>query len=109
LYQNAKINNLTEKEMKTYSKSIMDYDDVILVADHAKEEGIAIGEKRAIEKFIRNGCMQNMSIKQISEITGLSEEQVFIISTDEKIKRTYNKNIMTCNKTLPVANTEKTK
>ncbi|MDR1169540.1 MAG: Rpn family recombination-promoting nuclease/putative transposase [Prevotellaceae bacterium] len=79
LYENAKINNLTGEEMEAYSKSVMDYDDVILAVDYAKElgkkegkkegkregkrEGIEIGKKQGIEK----GEKQGIEIGKIEE------------------------------------------
>jgi predicted transposase YdaD len=87
------MNNLTKK--KTYRKSILKYHDVALAVECALErgikkgfeigieigikEGIEIGRKRIIETAVRNGRKQNMSIKQIAEYTGLTEEQVSAI------------------------------
>jgi CRISPR/Cas system CMR-associated protein Cmr3 (group 5 of RAMP superfamily) len=82
LYEEAKINKLTEEEMKAYKHSILEYDDVFLAIDYAEEKGIAIGEKRGIaigeelntEKFAHNCYNQNMSVKQIASLTGLASE-----------------------------------
>jgi predicted transposase YdaD len=93
--------------MEAYHKSVTEYDDVILAVNYAEEKGekrgekrgrkkgIEIGEKRGVEigekrgveigkKSIIEGIVQNshklsMSIKQIAELTGLTEEQIFVI------------------------------
>jgi predicted transposase/invertase (TIGR01784 family) len=95
LYENAKINNLTEKEMKTYKKSIMEYDDVILAVDYAEERGEKRGEKRGIEigrtkgreegrkeeriNFVRTCYENGINIEQIVQLTGLTERQIYAI------------------------------
>jgi predicted transposase/invertase (TIGR01784 family) len=88
LYRKAAIDNLTEKEMKTYQKSVLEYDDVILSMDYVRSQsleigekrGISIGEKRGIEKerikFVRNCYKRNMSIAEIAELTDLKVEQI---------------------------------
>jgi predicted transposase/invertase (TIGR01784 family) len=99
LYENAKINNLTGEEMEAYSKSIMDYDDVILAMNYAEEKGekkgekkgIKIGEKKGEKRGIEKGkneerinfvqrCYKNgISIEQIINLTGLAKEQISAI------------------------------
>jgi predicted transposase/invertase (TIGR01784 family) len=49
LYESARINKLSEKEMEAYHQSVLDYLDVRLAVNFAKNEGIEIGEKRGIE------------------------------------------------------------
>ncbi|MDR2027006.1 MAG: hypothetical protein LBQ01_05520, partial [Prevotellaceae bacterium] len=93
--------------MSKYRQSILEYDDVFHAVCWAKEEGIEIGEKRGerrgirrgikrgimrgimrgrirgrklmIEEIVRNNYKLNMSIKQIAEFTGLTEEQISAI------------------------------
>jgi predicted transposase/invertase (TIGR01784 family) len=72
LYENAKIFNLTEKEMKAYNKSIMKYDDVILAVDYAEERG----RKEVMSNLVQNCYKNGMSIEQIVKYTGLAKEQV---------------------------------
>ncbi|MDR1341322.1 MAG: Rpn family recombination-promoting nuclease/putative transposase [Prevotellaceae bacterium] len=105
LYENAKINNLTGEEMKAYNKSIMEYDDVILAVDYARETVEKEGEKRGYRRgiiigrikvrarakakaegrnevrinLVLNAYKNGISIEQIIRITGLSEEQVSAI------------------------------
>jgi flagellar biosynthesis/type III secretory pathway protein FliH len=55
LYNKATIDNLTEEEMKTYQKSVLEYDDVILSMDYVKSRNLEIGEKRGIEIGERRG------------------------------------------------------
>jgi predicted transposase/invertase (TIGR01784 family) len=110
LYESAKIDNLTEKEMETYKKSVLEYDDVILAVNYAEErgkkqgieigekrgekrgkkQGIEIGEKRGRENeriiLVRNCYAHHLSIEQIVEFTGLTTKQVSDILTDESEK-----------------------
>ncbi|MDR2026581.1 MAG: Rpn family recombination-promoting nuclease/putative transposase, partial [Prevotellaceae bacterium] len=91
VFKEAQINNLTQEEMSEYKQSILEYDDVFHAVNWAKEEGIEIGEKRGrkrgievgrklmIEEIVRNNYKLNMSIKQIAEFTGLTEEQISAI------------------------------
>jgi predicted transposase/invertase (TIGR01784 family) len=100
LYEEAKLNKLTEQEMEAYKQSVLEYDDVILAVDYAEEKGekrgieigekrgekrgIEIGTKRGIEtgrkhllkEIVHNSYRLNMSLKQIAELTGLTEEEI---------------------------------
>jgi predicted transposase YdaD len=58
LYEITKINNLTGEEMEAYNKSIMDYEDVILAVDYAKERGEKKGEKRGRRKGRMEGRIE---------------------------------------------------
>jgi flagellar biosynthesis/type III secretory pathway protein FliH len=67
LYEAAQIDKLSNKEMETYYKSVLDYDDVRLAVDYAKreglkkgrregkKEGVEIGERRGVEIGKREG------------------------------------------------------
>jgi predicted transposase/invertase (TIGR01784 family) len=103
LYKKASIENLTEEEMKTYRKSVLEYDDVILsmnyVEERGEKRGIAIGEKRGVAigekrglaigrkegvekeqiKFVRNCYKHRMSIEEIAKLTDLKVEQISTI------------------------------
>jgi predicted transposase/invertase (TIGR01784 family) len=103
LYKEARIDNLNEKEMKDYQRSVLEYDDVILAVDYAEERGIEIGEKRGVKigerrgveigekqgiekeqiKFVRNCYKRNMSIEEIAELTDLKTEQISAILTNK--------------------------
>jgi predicted transposase/invertase (TIGR01784 family) len=80
LYEKSKINNLTEREMKTYGKSIWEYDDVILgmrrSRDEGREEGRNEGIKEGISKLVRNCYKNGKSIVQIAEFTGVPEKEI---------------------------------
>ncbi|MDR0681838.1 MAG: hypothetical protein LBG15_08335 [Dysgonamonadaceae bacterium] len=76
--------------MKTYQKSVMVYDDVILSMNYVKSKSLEMGEKRGLEmgregeqiKFVRNCYKHNMSIDEIAKLTGLKVEQVSAILHD---------------------------
>jgi predicted transposase/invertase (TIGR01784 family) len=55
LYKNATIENLTEEEMKTYQKSVMEYDDVILSMNYVKSKSLEMGERRGFEMGEKRG------------------------------------------------------
>jgi predicted transposase/invertase (TIGR01784 family) len=95
LYEEAKLNKLTKEEMRTYRRSELEYDEVMLAVDFAEEkgrkEGIELGEKRGekrgveigrqrlMEKIVRNSYKQNLGLNQIAKLTGLSEEEISAI------------------------------
>jgi predicted transposase/invertase (TIGR01784 family) len=81
LYKKASIENLTEKEMKTYQKSVLEYDDVILSMNYVEElgekRGIAIGEKRGVAIGEKRGVAigEKRGIA-IGEKRGVEKEQI---------------------------------
>jgi predicted transposase/invertase (TIGR01784 family) len=88
LYEAAKINKLSEKEMETYKASVMEYRDVRQVVYYARnearkealEEGIEIGiEKGRKEeqiKFAKILYAMNTDIDTIIRHTGFTGEQI---------------------------------
>jgi predicted transposase/invertase (TIGR01784 family) len=96
LFKAAEIKKLTETDMETYNKSILEYQDVRDAVDYAKEEyfekGIERGIERGIEQGIERGakqgrkeaiettarkCLQEgMSIELVAKVTGLSVNQL---------------------------------
>jgi flagellar biosynthesis/type III secretory pathway protein FliH len=48
--------------MEAYNKSILEYDDVVLAVDYAKQKGIQIGEKRGEQRGIRIGEQRGIRI-----------------------------------------------
>ncbi|MDR1222515.1 MAG: hypothetical protein LBL07_06505, partial [Tannerella sp.] len=84
LYENAKINKLKPEDMKAYSKSILEYDDVIsslrFVEERAtkrtREETRRETREEELIKFVRNCHKYNMDIEQIAALTDLTEEEV---------------------------------
>jgi predicted transposase/invertase (TIGR01784 family) len=97
LYEDARIKKLTNEEMESYKQSVLEYGDLISVADRAeekgiekgieigekrgKEKGIEIGEKRGREKerinIVKDCYKRNMSLKDIARFLNLTEEQVY--------------------------------
>ena len=76
LFELAEIKRLTESDMETYRKSVLEYHDVIsamgCARDEGREEGIGIG----IEKVIQKCLQKNMAIEDIVFLTGYSKEQI---------------------------------
>jgi predicted transposase/invertase (TIGR01784 family) len=81
LCKSIRIKKLKPAEMEKYKQSLMDYGDVISVARQSRkegrEEGIAIGEKQGIAKVVKRFYNQGKSIKEIAELLGFTEEQVY--------------------------------
>ncbi|MCL2649763.1 MAG: Rpn family recombination-promoting nuclease/putative transposase [Candidatus Azobacteroides sp.] len=92
LFKLAEIKQLTPKEMETYNKSILEYQDIRRIANYTRkegreegrEEGLKEGLKKGLEKGLkrksietaRNCLKEGLSIELIAKITGLSPEQV---------------------------------
>ncbi|MDR1098521.1 MAG: hypothetical protein LBL57_10350, partial [Tannerella sp.] len=80
LYENAKINKLKTEDMKAYSKSILEYDDVIsslrFVEERTRKETREETRKEERIEFVRNCHKYNMDIEQIAALTGLTEKEV---------------------------------
>lgn len=83
LYEEARINQLTSVDMEAYNQSVLEYYDVRQAVDVARREGMEVGEKRGREqeqtRFVKSCRLAAMSIKQIAELTGLAEEQIYAI------------------------------
>ncbi|MDR0843621.1 MAG: hypothetical protein LBN71_00225 [Tannerella sp.] len=70
LFRIARKDSLTQKEMETYNKSILEYNDVRNVANYAKREGRQ--EVLSIIKYVSKG----KNAVEIAELTGIPVEQV---------------------------------
>jgi len=76
--------NWNEKELIAYEQEIKRVRDNIAALDYqyekgiekGKTEGIAIGEARGVEKTAINMIKQNLDIKLISSVTGLSTDDI---------------------------------
>jgi predicted transposase/invertase (TIGR01784 family) len=95
LYEAARINKLTNEEMKSYEQSVIEYDDVRSAMDYAKaegrmegrvegevkgrREGRREGEERERNRVVLNLYSLRISLKKIAEYTGLTEKEVFEI------------------------------
>lgn len=62
--------------MATYKKSILEYDDVRNAVDYARKEGREEGVQKEKRTLAINCLKEGMSTKQVSRITGLSEEEI---------------------------------
>jgi len=84
LFELSEIKRLTKVDMEKYRKSILKYNEVCLVADCARDEGIEIGLEKGIEKgreeekidIVQKCFQKNMPIEDIIFFTGYSEEQI---------------------------------
>jgi len=80
LFELAEIKRLTEEDMETYNKSILEYQDVRSAMDCAREEGIEEGIEKGIEKdkisIIQKSLQMNIPIEVIAKLTGYSKEQI---------------------------------
>jgi len=80
LFRVAEISQLTTKEMEEYKKSITEYADVQDAMAYAREKGREKGREEGVETRtveIARKCLQKgMSVEDISELTGLTSEQI---------------------------------
>jgi hypothetical protein len=104
LFNIARKDKLNSEEMKTYNKSILEYNDVMNSVQYAEERGISIGEKRGISigekrgisigekrgisigekrgeqrkivEFVIKCHGKGMSVGDIADLTDLSIEEV---------------------------------
>ncbi len=100
LFQYAEIEQLTNKEMEEYKKSILEYSDIQDALEYAKEKAAEAGRKKGLEEGLEEGrekgleegreegreeeknniakkCLQKgISLEDIAELTGLTKEQI---------------------------------
>jgi predicted transposase/invertase (TIGR01784 family) len=84
LFKAAEIKKLTEKEMETYNKSVLEYEDVKSAVDYAKEEFFAKGISQGISQGIIEGKREiaknllnlRIPIPDIAQATGLTPEEI---------------------------------
>jgi hypothetical protein len=94
LYETARINKLTNEEMKLYEQSVLDYDDVRDAVNFARlkarrkallegeERGIEIGEKRGEKRGIEIGEQRGEKRGiEIGEQRGRIEERNRLVKT----------------------------
>jgi predicted transposase/invertase (TIGR01784 family) len=62
LFKAAEIKQLTNKEMETYSKSVLEYADVRSAVDFAFDNGIEKGFGQGMEKGIKQGIKQGIEL-----------------------------------------------
>jgi len=80
LFELAEINRLTEEDMETYNKSILQYHDVRLAMDCARDEGREEGREEGIEiekiATIKKCLQMNIPMEVIIGLTGYSKEKI---------------------------------
>jgi predicted transposase/invertase (TIGR01784 family) len=92
LYRTTALYNLTDKNMKAYNKSVTEYADVRFAMACSREEGYEKGIERGIERGIEKGIekgiesqnlqitknliKRGLSLELISDVTGLTPEQI---------------------------------
>jgi predicted transposase/invertase (TIGR01784 family) len=72
LFEEAKINNLTEQDMETYNKSVLKYADVRSAMTYARTEGRNMEKADIVKKLLA----LHFPIADITQITGLVPEQI---------------------------------
>jgi predicted transposase/invertase (TIGR01784 family) len=94
LFEEARINKLTKRDMETYRKSVLEYADVRSAVEYAQEtfynkgrtEGWSEGRLKGLEQgriaTVEKMLELNFQISDISQITGLTLDQI----NDLKIK-----------------------
>jgi len=80
LFQIAETDNLTDEEMRTYKKSVLEYrdvqDSILLSREEALEEGRKTGLQEANITFIRKCFQKNIPIEDIVFLTGFSKDNI---------------------------------
>jgi predicted transposase/invertase (TIGR01784 family) len=76
LFHIAQINKLNKEEMKTYNKSILEYNDVMSAVQYAEQCGEKRGEKRMAILLGKKLTEKGMSVIEISELTGISVDEL---------------------------------
>ncbi|MDR0814661.1 MAG: Rpn family recombination-promoting nuclease/putative transposase [Bacteroidales bacterium] len=76
LFNISRKDKLTQKDMETYNKSILEYNDVRNVADYAKRIGREDGIQEALTNLAIKCARKGMNIIEIADLTDLPIEQV---------------------------------
>ncbi len=76
VFKTAEIAKFTPKQIRSYEDSLKYYRDLKNSLDTAKEEGIKEGIKEGIEIIAKNMKKKGFSISEISEMTGLSKQEI---------------------------------
>ncbi|MDR0798292.1 MAG: Rpn family recombination-promoting nuclease/putative transposase [Dysgonamonadaceae bacterium] len=83
LFQEASINKLTEQDMETYRKSILEYDDVRDAVAYAEETYYKKGWREKAIAVATKLAARHFPISDISQITGMTPEEVKTIAAEE--------------------------
>ena len=76
LFESAEIAKFTMEERDAYEESLKYYRDIKNVVDTSKEEGIVEGSTKRAIQIAKKMKHKGMANKDISELTGLSEEEI---------------------------------
>jgi predicted transposase/invertase (TIGR01784 family) len=84
LFHIARKDKLTSKEMETYNKSILEYNDIRNAMDYvgriSRQEGELIGRQEGRQEILTNLAIKyarkGMNVVEIADLTDLSIEQV---------------------------------
>jgi predicted transposase/invertase (TIGR01784 family) len=76
IFETAEIAKFTPEQARYYEDSLKYYRDIKASFDTRYEEGIEKGIEEGIEKVAINALNKGMSINEIIDITGLTEEQI---------------------------------
>jgi predicted transposase/invertase (TIGR01784 family) len=83
LFEAAEIAKFTPEERKAYQDSLKYYRDMKNVVDTAKEEGVAEGKEKGIEKrnieIAKKMKSQGFSNEQIADLTGLTANEIIAL------------------------------
>ena len=100
LYEESRLSNLNEEEMEKYKKSVLEYQDVQDAISYASKQSEARGEARGEAKGLKKGrkaglaegeinakramaaemLKKGIPLGMVSEITGLSEDEIKALS-----------------------------
>ncbi|MDR0547668.1 MAG: hypothetical protein LBG77_08870, partial [Dysgonamonadaceae bacterium] len=73
LFKAAEIKQLTNKEMETYSKSVLEYADVRSAVDFAFDNGVEKGFGQGMEKGIKQGIKRGVEQGIVQEKTAIAQ------------------------------------
>ncbi|MCL2598180.1 MAG: Rpn family recombination-promoting nuclease/putative transposase [Paludibacter sp.] len=76
LFELAEIKQLTEAEMETYKRSVLESNNVRNMVSYAREEGVEKGIQKEKISTIQKCLQKNIAIEDIVFLTGYSKEQV---------------------------------
>jgi len=76
LFEAAEIAKFTPEEREAYEESLKYYRDIKNVVETSRKEGVVEGMGKRNVEIAKMLILKNMPIKEIAEITGLSEEEI---------------------------------
>jgi predicted transposase/invertase (TIGR01784 family) len=80
LFATLQINRLTEKDMETYHKSVLEYSDVKSAIEYAGEKnfekGLKRGREEGMERIVKNMILSHYPIEEIIKLTSLTPDEI---------------------------------